>query len=454
MPAFTLAPRPVTGPPGRWQFPAAAQARLANGMRVLAHHLPGQHVATMICHLAIPASAEPDGCDGIAAVTAACLGPATAAMAGGAFGREAAAHGISWESAGSITGPLITLRVAAARLPAALDLLRRALTGPGLDPGEVAGQVQLAAARLTQAMADPPARVMRELPAALYGADCRAGRPADGTPATVAALTPDAITRFRDAWVRPATATIVIAGDLTGLDITALAGQALAGWEDPRPAGTAPSWPRPRPGRAVVLVDQPRAVQAQILLAAPVPALGETGWDELQVAAHILGAPVTGLLDAQVREQSGDSYGIRAAVTELAPATGLLKIGGAIGTGAAASSLRDITAIVSAAGSDGFTAGEHAAAIEAITRSFPLDYETPGEVAVVTAALAAAGYPLDYPDLLLGRLAVLRPAEVTAAYRDHVSADQLTVITMGDASVLAGPLQDLAGPPGLQVIQA
>jgi hypothetical protein len=33
--------------------------------------MPGQHVATVICHLGIPASAEPDGCDGIAAVMAA-----------------------------------------------------------------------------------------------------------------------------------------------------------------------------------------------------------------------------------------------------------------------------------------------------------------------------------------------------------------------------------------------
>jgi predicted Zn-dependent peptidase len=453
MPAPALAPRPRIQPPGQWRFPVPDRLRLGNGMTVLLHHLPGQHVATITCHLGIPLGAEPDGCDGIAAVAAACLGPATASMTGALFEQHTAAHSITWQSAAGVTGPVITVHVPAARLPAALDPLRRALAEPGLNPAEVTRQAQLAAAALMQDMTDPQARVMRELPAAIYGQDCRAGRPADGTPDTVARLTPGDVARFRDTWLRPAAVTIVIAGDLGGLDAAALASEAFTAWDDPRPvAGTIQPWPMPRRAPAAVLADQPGAAQTQILLAAPVPGRGEPGWNELQVAACILGAPVTGLLDAQVRERSGHSYGIRATVTELAPGTGLFTVSGAVGTDATISALRDILTILTGPAEDGFGAREHATAAETIIRTLPLAYQTPDAVADITAGLAVAGLRPDYPDLLLEDIAVLLPGHITSAYRGHIGPDRLTLITAGDARTLAGPLQELAGTTPLQVI--
>jgi zinc protease len=115
----------------------------------------------------------------------------------------------------------------------------------------------------------------------MYGDGCRAGRPAEGTLATVAQLTPDMIARFYDDQVRPAATTIVIAGDLTGLDAAKLAEEAFATWRDNRPAGSGALRPDPLPRRqpAAVLVNQPGAVQTQLLLAAPVPGRGHPGWN-------------------------------------------------------------------------------------------------------------------------------------------------------------------------------
>ena len=161
----------------------------------------------------------------------------------------------------------------------------------------------------------------QELPAAIYGDGGRAGRPAEGTPATVAHLAPEDIAGFHWEQVRPAAATIVIAGDLDGLDAAALASEAFTTWKDDRPASrwTPAPEPFPRLQAAAVLVNQPGAVQTQLLLAAPVPGRGQPGWNELQVAAHILGAPITGHLDARLREDAGHSYGLRAGLTELVP---------------------------------------------------------------------------------------------------------------------------------------
>jgi predicted Zn-dependent peptidase len=452
-PAFR--PRPVLTPPAPWRFPAPRRHRLDNGVTLLAHHMPGQHVATVTCHLGIPASAEPAGRDGIAAVMAASLGTGSESISAREFERRAAAAGITWKASPGWTGPIVTLDLPARQLPAALHLLYWALAEPAFDPAEVAGQVQLAAAGIAGGAA-PGTRVFQELPAAMYGDESRAGRPPEGTLATVAQLTPDMIARFYDEQVRPAATTIVIAGDLTGLDAARLAEEALAIWRDDRPAGGPGLRPGPLPRRepAAFLVNQPGAAQTQLLLAAPVPGRGHPGWNALQVAARILGAPLTGRLDAQVRERSGNSYGLQAGLTELIPGNGLLLVTGAVDGPATPGTLAGIKDILTAPLRDGFTPAEHTAATEAITRMLPLAYETPAALAAITADLAACGLAPDYLDVLLDDIALLTTEIVNGTYNSHFSPDQLTLIAVGDAGILAGPLQELAAPASLQVISA
>ena len=453
MSASALRPRPAIQPPAPWRFPVPQRHRLDNGVTVFMHNIPGQHVATLICHLGIPADAEPEGCEGIAAVMAGSLFAGTQGITARRFELEAAAAGITWKTDAGWTGPAITMELPAANLAQALDLLHLALSEPAFHPAEVTAQIQLAAARLTQAAASPQARAKQELPAAIYGNGGRAGRPAAGIPATVARLAPEDIAGFHWEQVRPAAATIVIAGDLDGLDAAALVSEAFTTWKDARPAsrGIPAPEPLPRMSAAAVLVNQPGAVQTQLLLAAPIPGRGQPGWNELYVAAHILGAPITGHLDARLREDGGHSYGLRAGLTELVPGTGLLLTGGAVAAGATISALGDIKEILTRPLRDPFDPGEYGTAAEAVTRMMPLDYETPAQVAAATTGLAACGLPADFPDLMLDDIAVLTYQHVTGAYRSYISPDRLVLIAVGDAAALAGPLQELTGATQLQI---
>ena len=363
---------------------------------------------------------------------------------------------ITWKADAGWTGPAITLELPAAQLAQALDLLRLALAEPAFQPAKVTGQIQLAAASLAQAAASPQARVKQELPAAIYGDGCRAGRPASGTPATVAQLTPDDIVGFHREQVRPAATTIVIAGDLDGLDTAALASEAFTTWQDDRPADrwTSPPEPLPRLQAAAVLVNQPGAAQTQLLLAAPVPGRGPLGWNALSLAAQILGARITGHLDARLRDDTGHSNAFRTELTELIPPTGLLLAGGAVAAEAAIGALGDIRDILTRPLSDRFDPGECATAAETVTRMMPLGYQTPAQVATATASLAACGLPADYPNRMLDDIATLTSSHVTGAYRSYISPDRLVLIAAGDAAALAGPLQELAGPAELQVMSS
>lgn len=452
-PPPALQPRPDVAPPAPWRYPVPSRRQLDNGITVLAHHMPGQHAAAVACHLALPATAEPDGQEGTAAVLAAALTTGTRAIPAREFEQRSAAAGITWDACPGWTGPVITAGLPARQLPAALHLLGQTLAGPALDPAETTAQIQLAAAGIAAGAASPDTRLMQELPASVYGDGTRAGLPAAGAPGTIARITPDTVTAFRDSRLRPAAVTIVIAGDLTGLDPAALASESLAAWNDTRPAGHAGPPPEilPLENPAPVLVNQPGAAQAQILLAVPVPGRGCYGWTASQIAARILGAPLTGRLDAQVRERSGSSYGLQALVTELTPGTGtgLMLIGGAVDGPSAPAAIEEIRGILDAPHRDGFTAAEHTAAAESVSRMIPLAFETPALLAAATADLATCGLPPDYPDSVLDSIADLTLSQLNGAYK---SRREFTLLAAGDADVLAGPLQDLAGGRPLRVL--
>jgi predicted Zn-dependent peptidase len=453
MTTSVLPPRPAVAPPARWRFPAARQHRLDNGLAVYLHHMPGQHVATVRCHLGVPAETEPGDRTGICAVMAASLNCGTSDVTARRFEQLTGSFGVAWDTSPGWAGPAITLDVTAGRLPAALHLLGTALARPSFEPAEVAGRIQLAAAGYMHGAASPQTRVRQHLPSAIYGSTSRAGRGCAGTPATLAQLTPADIAGFYDAHVRPANTIVVIAGDLSGLDGTALAAQALGTWQDPRPVQRpAPApLPQPRPATALLL-DEPGADQTHLLLAVPVPGRGHPGWNELHIAARILGAPLSGHLDARLRESTGHSYGLRAELTELVTGAGLFLISGAIATQATISALTDITSILTAPLTAGFDPGEHATATEAILAMTPLGCETPAQLTAVTASLAASGLPADFTDIVTDDIAALTPREVSRAYQTCISPGQITLIAAGDAATLIGPLQDLPGTAPLQVI--
>ena len=409
----------------------------------------------MICHLGIPADAEPDGCEGIAAVMAASLFAGTQGITARRFELEAAAAGITWKTDAGWTGPAITLELPAAHLAEALDLLRLALAEPAFQPAEVTAQIQLAAASLTQAAASPQARVKQELPAAIYGDGGRAGRPAEGTPATVARLAPEDIAGFHWEQVRPAAATIVIAGDLDGLDAAALASEAFAIWTDDRPAS------RCDPGARAVSPHAARSCAGEPARrgADPAPARRTRPRPRppgLERAAGRRAHP------RRADHRAAGRPAARGRRAQLRPPRRADRAGARQHRAAAGRRRRRRRRHHQRArrhqGHPRPPAPRPLRSRRARrrrrgrTRMMPLDYETPAQVAAATAGLAVCGLPADFPDLVLDDIAVLTYQHVTGAYRSYISPDRLVLIAVGDAAALAGPLQELTGPRPLQII--
>jgi predicted Zn-dependent peptidase len=450
---LTTLSRPALAPPRPWSAPGARRVATDGGPAVVVHDLPGQHVATVQVHLGIGLQTEPEGADGIATVMAATLEHGSSQGSAQEFTDHLAACGIGWSTETDHTGPRIICHVPATRLGPALALISEALCDPALRPADIAQQTQLLCGRIAQTSADAAARAMREVPGIIFDTATRAGRPADGTLGTLQRLTPHAVTEFHRAHGTGAAGAVVsIAGDLGGIDVEGQVADAFSSWQTPALAAPPTRLVPSEPG--ALLCEQPGAAQTYLLLAASTIRRDHPDWPALAVAAYILGAPITGRLDARLREERGYSYGMRAACTALHPHHGLFLAQGAVAAEATAAALDDLLTVVRTARDEGFTAAECAAAREGFTASMPLRYENAALVAAQTTHLLTHGLPDDFITQTLEIVRGLSRQEINDAFRQHLDPDRLSLIAVGDPALQAPLAEHLPGdlPGGLRLI--
>ena len=99
-----------------------------------------------------------------------------------------------------------------------------------------------------------------------------------------------------------------------------------------------------------------------------------------------------------------------------------------------------------------FTATAVADAVTYTTGISPLRYATADGVADQAAVNRLVGLGDDYVTRNLAELREVTPESATAAYRSLVDVDALTLVVVGDADVIAGPLRDL-GFTDLEVVR-
>lgn len=432
-------PRPEPGDFPGWSFPGAATGAFANGMATRRCHLPGRRLTSLRLVLAAGATREPGGREGVAALTAAALLEGTTTRGGKDFAAALEQIGASLYATADLAALRIALDAPATRFVDALALLKEAVRTPALADGEVSRLVNERLDEIAQEDADPQSRAYRELRTSLFAPGGRMSRPNGGDRQTVSSLTGAEVRDFY-ASADPAEATVITAGDLSGLDVDALLAEAVGDWPSPAAALRPPVTDEPVTGPKLIVVHRPGAVQTQLSIGHHAPGREHPDWAALKVAAHVLGGGLTSRLNALLREEKGYTYGIRSGLRALRGA-GLFVTEGAVHTEVTGEAVADALAGLGLAG--GATHDECVSAVRALADSAPGQYETARSVAAELADAAAHGLPVDYPRRLIDAIRQATPDGVTEAYTAHISPDALTVVAVGDAEVIAAPLEKL-----------
>ncbi|WP_263984433.1 pitrilysin family protein [Streptomyces sp. HPF1205] len=449
---MTFHPQPEPGEARPWAFPAPERGTLPNGLTLLTKHRPGQQVVAVEVLLAAPLEAEPQGLDGVATIMARALSEGTDEHTAEEFAAELERCGATLDAHADHPGVRVSLEVPASRLDKALGLLAEALRAPAFPEDEVKRLVANRLDEIPHELANPARRAAMALSKELFPAESRFSRPRQGTEDTVRGIDAKAVKSFYDAHVRPATSTVVVVGDFTGIDLPALLDSTLGRWTGTR------AEPRPRPvvsaddTARVVIVDRPGAVQTQVLIGRTGPDRQDPVWAAQVLGVYCLGGTLTSRLDRVLREEKGYTYGVRSFAQVLlssADGTGaaLLAISGSVATEVTGPALADTWQVIRTLAADGLTDEERDVAVQNLVGVAPLRYETAAAVADTLADQVEQQLPDDFQAGLYVRLAETGTVEATAAVVNAFPLDRVVTVLVGDAAKIADPVRELGIGP-------
>ncbi|MEW2139574.1 pitrilysin family protein [Streptomyces sp. NPDC005409] len=445
---MTFHPRPQAGEPQPWAFPAPDRTVLSNGLTLLTCHRPGQQVIAVEINLAAPLDAEPEGLDGVSTIMARAFSEGTDKHSAEEFAAELERCGATLDAHADHPGIRVSLEVPASRLPKALGLLSEALAAPAFADAEIDRLVRNRLDEIPHELANPQRRAAKQLSKELFPASLRMSRPRQGTEETVARIDSAAVRAFYEAHVRPATATAVVVGDLTGIDLDAVLADTLGSWT----GGTAepltvPSVTADDTGR-VVIVDRPGSVQTQLLIGRIGPDRHDRVWAAQVLGTYCLGGTLTSRLDAVLREEKGYTYGVRAFAQVLrstadGKGASMLAISGSVDTPNTGPALEDLWTVLRTLAEGGLTDAERDVAVQNLVGVAPLKFETAASVAGTLADQVEQELPDDYQAQLYAQLAETGTVEATSAVVKAFPADRLVTILVGDAAQIEEPVRAL-----------
>jgi predicted Zn-dependent peptidase len=369
------------------------------------------------------------------------------------FAAEMERCGATLDTSADYPGARVLLEVPVSRLAKALGLLAEALQAPAFPRSEIERLVRNRLDEIPLEMASPGLRAAKQLALALFPASARLSRPRKGTGDTVARIDEASVRAFYQAHVRPATATAVVVGDLTGVHLDTVLADTLGGWTgDAAEPVAMPPVAADDTGR-VVIVDRPGAVQTQLLIGRTGPDRHDRVWPALVLGTYCLGGTLTSRLDRVLREEKGYTYGIRAfqrvlrspapPASERATGVSLLAISGSVDTASTGPALNDLWTVLRTLAAEGLTETERDTAVQNLVGVAPLQYERAASVARTLADQVEQHLPDDYQAHLYARLAETGTAEATAAVIAAFPENRLDTILVGDASQIKAPVNAL-----------
>jgi len=434
--------RPQVSAPEPWSFPEAHTALLANGLGVVTYDIPGQYVISVRLAVPMPIEGEPREREGVATIMARTLDEGTARYSAEEFAELLERKGIALGAGVSESGLVVDVDVSKRNLTEALDLLSQAVRGPAFLAKEVSRHVKIRLAEIDQERAQPGHRAAIEFIATYFDADERASRPTAGTKETVSAITPKDLAAFHAANVVPSGATIVVAGDLSGLDVVSEVERALGSWSEasaevvePREAVRAVDAGR------IVFVDRPGSVQTEFYVGCPGPDRRvDGGWATYPVLGFVIGGSPSARIDAVLREDKGFTYGIRSGFRPRRRG-GMFLTSGSVRADSTVEALGLLLDILDKA-RDGFTEEETQAGVDFIGKTAPGRYATADTVAEEAAGLSLEGLTTEFTTANLRALADVDAGTLTTGYGRYVTGEW-TVIVVGDASLYAEGVRGL-----------
>ena len=439
--------RPEPGEPRDYRFPPFTRTSLPNGLTVVLANVPGRPL--LQAQLIVRGDAGGGGTSEDAAL-AGITRLAARGMTEGTERYSAVELIEATERLGADLGAdsgwdsLTThVEVPRTRLAAALALLAEMSLRPTFPEAEVTRLRDERLNDIRQATADPGRRVERAFPATIYDPSVPYARPLGGSAESVAAIDREALVERHTSLLHPSAATIIVSGDLAGVDVDAAIEGAFGTWSDggatavfaPTPVAAHPAGPR------VVIVDRPGAPQSEVRVGHIGQPRSTSSYHALNVTNALLGGLFTSRLNALLREEKGYTYGVHSGF-DMRRAAGPFAVRCAVESDVTAPAIADIVSELRRVREAPVEPEEVDMARDFLVGVFPLRFESSAQVAGALASLVVYDLPDDELDRYRPAVSAVSVEDVHEAAQAHIHPDDASVVVVGDASKFADALRD------------
>jgi zinc protease len=438
-----LAHRPAPGEPRPYRFPSFGRQRLDNGLTIVAADVAARPLLAAVLLLPGGAGHEPAALAGVTSLTARSLTEGTRQRDAVAFTEATERLGASVGASCDWETLSLSVTVPRGRLEPALALLAEMLGEPAFPAGEVDRLREQRLNDLLQAAAQPGRRADRGFLARIYDHASPYARPLGGDETTVPRLDRATVVGRHAQHLDPARATLVVAGDLEGLDLRAIAARCLGGWhaaesrgDGPLPAVPADADPA-APG--TVVVDRPGAPQSEVRI-------GHVGlrrripdYHATIVLTTMLGGLFNSRLQRLLREERGYTYHVSAGF-DFRRSAGPFTIRTAVETEVTAAAVGEALGVLRRLRTEPPSDAELSDARQFLIGVFPLRFESPDQVAGAIAGLVTQELPDDELDRYRPAVAAVTADDVVAAAA-HVRPSEAAVLVVGDAGRVVPDLE-------------
>ncbi len=323
-PPDPLGPRPEVGEPALYTPPVPVSYERDGGLRVwlLARHA----VPLVSMQLVVPAGSayDPEGKEGLAAMTANMLDEGAGARGPLEIARDIDRLGATLRTGAQADYAYVHLTTLKKNLAPALEIFGDVVARPRMSPVEFKRVHDLWTNQLRARQSDPQAVASVVVRRKVYQRGPYA-HPVDGTLASAAKVGLDDVKKLYASRWRPDKALLVVVGDVTREELDPLLDRALGSWKAPKtPPPPDDPWEKtippsssvgdpPAVGRRVFVVDRPDAPQSVIAVGRTGPGGSEARLSTCPLVRvnAALGGSFTSRLNQKLREEHGWSYGAR-----------------------------------------------------------------------------------------------------------------------------------------------
>jgi predicted Zn-dependent peptidase len=367
----------------------------------------------------------------------------------GAGGRDALALadavdflGATLETGEDWDASTVSLRVPVARLGEALPLMADVAIRPDFPEKELARLRKEALTALLQAR-DVPGRIAsRALAEAVFGKAHRYGRPETGDATSISSLSVAELRAFHDARYTPATAGLVVVGDVTAESVLPLLEKAFGAWKAPAaPAAPPVSAPPQVRKRTVWLVDKPGSVQSAIRIGRVGLSWADPQYAATEVMNTLLGGSFTSRLNDNLREKHGYTYGARSAFARYRT-SGVFFAMADVQTDKTAPALTEFMNELARIRTPA-TPEEAERARSYAALGYASEFETTQQVARHVVEMLVYDLPEGFFEQFVPKALAVDPGAIQKAADADVDPRAIAVVVVGDRSKVEGPVKAL-----------